>query len=1644
MNEKAKSTSEVLKQSVLTIQNLRRQLATARQEAREPIALVGLACRFPGGCDTPEQFWDFLREGGIGVRDVPEDRWEVGEHYDPTPGRPGKMYVQQSNFLQRDVAAFDARFFKISPVEANAMDPQQRQLLEVCWEALGNAGQQPEELRGSNTGVFVGISSNSEYAQLVRDSADVNEYIGTGTTSSIASGRISYAFGWNGPALSVDTACSSSLVGPQLAVEALRRGECDMALAGGVNMMLAPGVMASLCMMNALAPDGRSKPFDASADGYGRGEGVGMVVLKRLSDAQRDGDTVYALIRGGAVNNDGESSGLTMPNGRAQRAVLTRALANAGVRPEDVDYLETHGTGTLLGDPIEIDAIHQVYGHDSRRLTLGAVKANIGHLEAGAGIASLIKTVLCLHHGLIPPIAGLNELNPRIQPLSESFTFPQASLPWPASPDRPRHAAVSSFGFSGTNAHLILSEAPQADPGGTSETVRPPLASSLLTLSATDEEKLVRQIRDFDTHLAEHPEMAVEDLCYTANASRTAFPHRAVFLGEDLAALRAALGTVLKEYETRGSLYSDTSVILGSSHGRDRWNAKRTLFTTHADGRAFAAHTDDKIQPKLAFLFNGETGQKAEPTFEAARNLAESFPAFRSALATCLAHFEDDCGPQLEAFSAPAARPATPAAARAWLFASQYALCQLLDSYGVVPEITFGERTGSLVAAVVSGVLDLETAVRHHLALDASRRAGEPVSFARVVLPRERFEGVLLDWQGDVHLSAVYGPDERVISASPAVLSQVKEVLADAGAQVAEEHETAWPSAAYLDRVASWQEAVGEEDYRQPQSRYQSPHTLKTSHNPKELRGDFRDNALTAPIRYDEGLRELYDQGYRFFVELGEPLARSVLERDDVVVLRPAQEADAVGSLLGALARLSCLGSSLSWKQHYAGQGRRKLMLPNHPFERTHHWLAGAARDEAAEGLAARLAGRISREGLRGEELNLPTPQSQYLYTFTHQNFPELIDNSGVVHVGYYLEMLRAVTTERHGARPCRVSQMRFSAPVMVFAEETKEVLLVLEAVGRGEDSFTFQFHSKNADTTHWSLNVEGTIELADATAFADVERPRVAATRREGRQVGREEFYRPLEQDRGFYFGPAVRFVDEAWWREESEVLVSFATPQEEAKPREYALGFHPGVLDSCAQTCNYVAVDRTPEGRKYMVAEMDDIVLSAGSGAGELFAAVAMPEFDEKKQEIAGSIRLVDEEGAPVVSVGRIRLKEFDEKKLGELKALMDPTTMDRDGADRDFLQRYGYAHADRKQELVLAYLTQLLAHILEMDVDKVDPDHPMEDFGLDSMTGLRFYNRTSTLLSVDVSFADLVQSESLRDLSNNLVDLLPGGTGQAREAQTKPYDTDLSAAHWVYRHEPKPEARVRLFCFPNGYSNADLFDSWRDQLGPEIDVCAIMLPGMDTNRLDERPPSDIDVFMRTMEQVVDPGLLDIPCATFGHSWGALFSFRLAYRLGLNPRAQLVKTFVSGFAAPSEPNPSIQDIVNELAQHGMTRIPSYEEIRHDPDALEVVLRAYQNAWSYGEVETRATLPQLLAACGLIDRYEHDPEQILSAPVTAFHGVDDWVASEETKSWEGLTTGSFVLHTMAGDHQFIDAHQSQGRLLSLIREELMATLDES
>jgi acyl transferase domain-containing protein len=635
----------------------------------EPIAIVGLGCRFPGA-NHPAEFWQLLRNGGEAITEVPKERWDINHFYDPDPNTPGGMSTRWGGFIDQ-IDGFDADFFGMSATEVEHTDPQQRLFLEVAWEALEHAGIVPTQLAGSQTGVFIGLCTIDYHRLLYKDVDCLGPYSGTGTTPCITANRLSYLLDLRGPSLSIDAACASSLVTVHLACQSLRSGESDLCLAGGVNLILSPDSMIASSQTRLLSAEGRCKPFDASADGYVRGEGCGVVVLKRFSDALRDGDSVLALVQGSAVNQDGLSNSLTAPNGLAQQALIRQAWKNAQVRSTDISYVEAHAVGTTIGDAIEFKALKTVLMEgraDDQPCWIGSAKPNIGHLEAASGIAALIKVVLALQHEEIPPHLHLQQLNPYISLDHSTCVIPTQLQPWPRSTES-RLAGISAFGFGGTNAHLVLAEAPVPPP-------KQPQAKHLhhlFTLSAKTDQTLRELAEQYDTLLASQSDHALADLCSTTNTGRTHFNHRLCIVTPSIDQLRQQLQALITEKKTVG-------VFQGKVKGR-----KRT---------------------KAVFIYSGE------PSIDATQvgDLYQTQPTFRQAC--------DRCAKILQISSDDAA---TDHSSLAWLteillqplgvFVIEYALTELWQSWGIAPKAVTGDGVGAYGAACAAGVFSLEAAL---------------------------------------------------------------------------------------------------------------------------------------------------------------------------------------------------------------------------------------------------------------------------------------------------------------------------------------------------------------------------------------------------------------------------------------------------------------------------------------------------------------------------------------------------------------------------------------------------------------------------------------------------------------------------------------------------------------------------------------------------------------------------------------------------------------------------------------------------------------------------------------------------------------------------------------------------------------------
>lgn len=908
----SRTESEALspvKRALLEIRDLKAQLARTRGRLNGPIAITGMGLRFPGGVHDADSFARLIWSATDAISGIPPERWSLESFYSDDPDEPGKMTTRFGGFIDQ-VDCFDAEFFGISPREAASMDPQQRVMLEVAWAALEDAGRAPGRLGGSRTGVYLGVSNNDYGRALFAHRDSIDAYFSTGNAYSVLAGRLSYLLGLQGPSIAVDTACSSSLVALHLACQGLRLGECDMALAGAVNLILTPEMNINFSRARMMAPDGRCKTFDAAADGYVRGEGCGVLVLRRLDDALADGDRILGVIRGSALNQDGRSGGLTAPNGPAQEAVIRAALENASVAPSDIGYVEAHGTGTPLGDPLEVGALGAVLCQDRERpLTIGSVKTNIGHLEAAAGMAGVMKVLLGLQRHEIPPQLHFNTGNPHIDWAGLAIEVATRVEPWAPINGR-RLAGVSSFGFSGTNAHVIIEEAPLPQPKAT-VAQRP---RHLLALSARDEPSLAELVRRYEARLATEDESAdLADLCYTANAGRSHFACRIAVAGASAGDLRSGLH----------------AFGAGGNHAG------------LAVGRC-----DPSSRPRVAFLFTGQGAQHAGM----GRLLYESSPLYRRTLDYCATRLDPllERG-LLDVMFAPA--DATPiddtTYAQPLMFAHEYALAQLWRSWGIEPVAVLGHSLGEYAAACIAGVLSLDDALA--LVAERGRLNGKLPpggAMAAVFASEERVRGELEGGDGSVTIAAVNGPEHVVLSGERATLEATLGRLEGAGVRVRPLRVSFAAHSPFVEPVlAEFGKALAAADYQAPAIALVSNVTGAVANRDVVGHPDYWLAHLRQPVKFYESMQTLADMGITHCIEIGPHpvllgMGAECIPGSQVEWL-PSLRRDREDwlDLLESLQRLYVDGAEVDWQAFDRDYQRRRVALPTYPFRRRRHWM---------------------------------------------------------------------------------------------------------------------------------------------------------------------------------------------------------------------------------------------------------------------------------------------------------------------------------------------------------------------------------------------------------------------------------------------------------------------------------------------------------------------------------------------------------------------------------------------------------------------------------------------------------------------------------------------------------------------------------
>jgi len=893
------------KRALYELRTARARVDELERARSEPLAIVGMGMRFPGGARDAASFWQLLAEGRDAVTEIPASRWDVDEYFDPDPDAAGKMYTRHGAFID-NVDGFDARFFGVSPREAAAMDPQQRLLLEVAWEALENAGESAD-MHGGDAGVFVALS-NSDYGRMVMARRDeIDAYSSTGSNFSVAAGRLSYFLGLQGPSVVVDSACSGSLVAVHLACQTLRVGECRVAMAGGVNLILSPEININFSKSRMMAPDGRCKTFDASADGYVRGEGCGIVVIKRLSHALADGNRVLALIRGSAVNQDGSSGGLTVPNGPAQEAVIRRALEAAQLAPADVGYVEAHGTGTSLGDPIEAHALAAVFGPtrgSDNPLVVGSLKTNIGHVEAAAGVAGLIKTVLSLQHELIPEHLHFREMNPHIDWGGMQVEIPTSPRVWRRG-ERRRVAGVSSFGFSGTNAHVLLEEAPVAADVATGESHRSTgRESRLLALSARTPSALAKLVEEY-SDLLESDAVNLADVCFTANVCRNHLQERVVFQASTRDAMRAII--------TAGPI------------------ASGSMETT----------------PAIAFLF---TGQGAQWT-GMARDLYDTEPVFRASMDECANIVDKYLGSSLldviygdDSTLIDETQYTQPA-----VFAVEWSLAQLWKSWGIEPSFVLGHSVGEYAALCVAGLWSLEDGLKiiaERGRLTQAVGGGWSMSVVQCS-SAEAEEAIKTCGVGTMaSVAAINTPDNTVISGKDHDLQRVGEVLRNSGVLVTPLRISHGFHSAHMDAVADqFADFVSSIPMHAPRIAVVSSVTGQATDLTRLSDPGYWRNQLRDPVRFQDAITNLAAMGVDAFLEMGPApvligMGRQCVGDIPLWAASIRKNSDASEQMLESLAQLYARGADIDWEQFEAGEQHQRAELPLYPFERQSFWIS--------------------------------------------------------------------------------------------------------------------------------------------------------------------------------------------------------------------------------------------------------------------------------------------------------------------------------------------------------------------------------------------------------------------------------------------------------------------------------------------------------------------------------------------------------------------------------------------------------------------------------------------------------------------------------------------------------------------------------
>lgn len=1192
----------LMRRALDELRELRSKLAQYQQAEHEPIAVIGLGCRFPGGCDSPETLWQFLSEGKNARLEVPAERWPLAEYYDAKPQTPGKISSRYGAFLS-DIAAFDADFFAIAAREAEQMDPQQRLLLETSWQTFERTGIHPKTLRNSRSGVFIGCMTQ-EYSELIKDEKSIDVHTGTGNAPSLLAGRLAYYYGLQGPAMVIDTACSSSLLAVHLAVKSLRSKEIDMALAGGVNLQLSPraGITESQAMM--LAEDGLCKTFDDKADGIGRGDGVGLVVLKRLSDALQAGDPICAVIKGSAANHDGRSSGLTVPSERAQEAVLKAALADAALTPSQVGYIEAHGTGTSLGDPIEVSALTSVLSErsDANPLYIGSLKTNFGHTEGAAGIAGFIKAVLMLQHKMLPPHLNFTTPSSHIPWQAIPIRVVKQLMPWPVAEGQNRVAGVSAFGLSGTNVHILLTESPEQE---TNDQTASELALPL-KLSANSAGSLAKLAESYQTWLQQH-DFSLDAVCYLAAKGRTDFSERAVIVGANKKQFEQALSALSQE------------LVLSLSKGQVY------------DGLYVSDKAQQKPKPKLAMIFSGQGSQYPGMV----QDLYRRWPVFKQTIDQCAEYLREflDIPLQSLLFESSEQQLQQTCYAQPAIFAVDYALYRLWQSWVIEPDAVIGHSLGEYVAACVAGVFSLEQALQLVAArAQIMQQAPGQGGMLAVAASHQQLTELL----PGLDIAAINSAQHCVLSGQTASVEQAKRQLEAQGVSCTQlQVSHAFHSRLMEPVLPALQQKLANMVFSKPFIPLISNVTGQAVSDEMSTSAYWLQHCRE-PVLFAEGVKSLQQIGCTAFLECGAKpvlspmLSANAIEAQQIFASVRPKQAD---SLLHCAAQLYVGGFDLDWQQVFVEppKGARPV-LPVYPFSGKRYWLPDQALKSHQPDTAQKLHPLVHKR------LALADSKAVYFESWLTPQTPAYLSEHQVfglvlMPLAALLEMVLSTARQLTKTTALSLKNISIEQPLILSSDEQMQVQIQARESAR---HYELSIFSRVGDAS-WQRHL--TAET-DVSGYSNPFPPQHDYPQK----LTPEQLYRQFEE-KDIVYGDTFKVLSQIDFNRQS------ALTQLKAMPSELGYSLHPAVWDGCMQTAG-VALGKTEGSKTWLPVSVERIdfyqLVEQGS---ECHAQVSTREANASKVDVilrgSGTVSLTMQ-GVTFQPVSEQALAALANKKL------------------------------------------------------------------------------------------------------------------------------------------------------------------------------------------------------------------------------------------------------------------------------------------------------------------------------------------------------------------------------------------------------------